>query len=233
MNWFDAITYEKDFKFSIDKKGKTASILTCYSDNQKIIIPCSINYLAKKYIITTVSSKSFQQSKIRSVAFVPNSELRTIEKEAFAYTDLVKIIIPSSVVELKDGWCCETANLQIAKVEKGNIRYLSVKNKCIIGKSDIESENYDTLIFWSREAVKADIPETIKIIGPYSFNRSKLTSITIPSHVTKICEYAFDGCTQLTRVEFEPNSELQTIDKFAFAGTKLAIITIPAHVTQI
>ena len=78
-----------------------------------------------------------------------------------------------------------------------------------------------------------NIPSKIKIIGSYSFSRSKIASILIPSHVKQICEGAFSYCKQLSRVEFEPNSELRTIEKDAFSYSALASILIPSRVTQI
>ena len=139
----------------------------------------------------------------------------------------------ASVVELEDRWFIGANKLSHVEVEPGNARYSSVGWKCIVGKSDISCENYDTLVFLARVSVEVKIPNTIKIIGMHAFSSSQLESIMIPSHVTKICEHAFSCCKKLARVEFEPNSELRTIEKLAFYFSSLPSIKIPASVVEL
>lgn len=106
---------------------------------------------------------------------------------------------------------------------------MSVDCKYIIEKS----EDYDTLIIWKRDVVEVDIPNSNKVIGPYSFNFSNLERITIPASVTRIYKNAFDYCNYLVRVEFDPNSQLQTIEEKAFSFADIERIKIPASVTKI
>ena len=110
---------------------------------------------------------------------------------------LQSITIPSSVIELKNGWCDGTSDLKHVEVESGNLRYLSVDCKYIIEKS----EDYDTLIIWRRGVVEVDIPNSNKVIGPYSFNFSNLERITIPASVTKISKHSFSFCEQILKLE--------------------------------
>lgn len=63
------------------------------------------------------------------------------------------------------------------------------------------------------------------------FNRSRLTSITIPNSVTSIGELAFMDCENLTSITL-PNS-VTTIGRNAFAGCNLTDINIPNSVTSI
>lgn len=126
--------------------------------------------------------------------------------------ELQSITIPSSVIELKNGWCDGTSDLKHVEVEPGNLRYLSVDCKYIIEKS----EDYDTLIIWKRDVVEVDIPNSIKVIGPYSLNFSNLERITIPASVTRIYKNAFDYYNYLVRVEFDPNSRLQKYRRKSF-----------------
>lgn len=126
--------------------------------------------------------------------------------------ELQSITIPSSVIELKNGWCDGTSDLKRVEVETGNLRYLSVDCKYIIEKS----EDYDTLIIWKRDVVEVDTPNSNKVIGPYSFNFSNLERITIPASVTRIYKNAFDCFNYLVRVEFDPNSQLQKYRRKSF-----------------
>jgi len=48
------------------------------------------------------------------------------------------------------------------------------------------------------------IPDTVTRLGDYSFyNCANITGVTIPASVTGIGEYVFIGCTNLTSVTFE------------------------------
>ena len=69
-------------------------------------------------------------------------------------------------------------------------------------------------------------------IGEWAFNRSRLTSITIPDSVTSIEDYAFSACTRLTSITI-PDS-VTTIGRNAFYRcSALTSITIPDSVTSI
>ena len=81
----------------------------------------------------------------------------------------------------------------------------------IIGKTNIDQDNYDCLVFCARD----------------------ITNITIPNFIEHICSYSFDGCKQLDVFEFENDSKLQTIDKDIFALSSLTHFTISASVTDL
>jgi ABC-type spermidine/putrescine transport system permease subunit II len=71
-------------------------------------------------------------------------------------------------------------------------------------------------------------------IGDEAFSGTILTSITIPTSVMSIGNYAFADCTELTSVTFKDGSQLTTIGNYAFRQcTGLANITIPESVTTI
>ena len=75
------------------------------------------------------------------------------------------------------------------------------------------------------------------IIGKKNNNKSVLyfaprniNSITIPSFIKHIEECSFEFCKQLTKVNFEENSQLSIINSDAFSCTHLYDFTFPSSV---
>lgn len=73
---------------------------------------------------------------------------------------------------------------------------------------------------------------TVETIGHAAFERSAVTSVTIPDSVTAILDSAFANCFQLTNISI-PNS-VTSIGLSAFDGcTKLESITLPSSLRNI
>lgn len=73
---------------------------------------------------------------------------------------------------------------------------------------------------------------TVETIGHGAFERSAVTSVTIPDSVTAIHDSAFAYCSSLTNISI-PNS-VTAIGSFAFEGcTKLESITLPSSLLTI
>ena len=105
-----------------------------------------------------------------------------IEKNAFSYSTIKSITIPSELIELKEGWCVNTLLLTKITVSPKNPRYCLFEDKMIIGKTNIEEDNYDCLIFCVRDIKHIQIPNFIEHICSYSFERcNQLDEIIIPS----------------------------------------------------
>ena len=77
------------------------------------------------------------------------------------------------------------------------------------------------------------LPSSVTRIGDYAFyNCSGLTSLTLPSSVTSIGEFAFRYCSGLTSLTIP--SGVTTIDYYAFADCRgLTSLTLPSSVTSI
>lgn len=248
--------------YLLNKNDKTAIVIGSSMNNvhsEEIIIPSTIIVDSTSYNIVRIARHAFKTSlTIKSIRFSEDSKIHTIEEFAFCFSAIASITIPPSLIELEEGWCSSTQSLTNISVMKNNPRYLNYDGKYIIGKSSIEHENFDVLIFCNRDVKTAKIPNFIEIIGPYAFeqcfdlqkveipNDSKLRKICknsfsfssieqifIPPHITFIGERAFFSCFQLRQVEILENSELQIIDKEAFNKTSIESITIPSNLIEL
>lgn len=137
----------------------------------------------------------FNQKNLKSIE-LPDS-LESIGDEAFyGCSALESIFIPASVKEIGEWAFGSCGNLETIAVSENNPYYDSRENSFAI----IETKT-DTLL---RGCNKTVIPESIKAIGPCSFdNCEEITSVVIPSDVLSIDDYAFSGCKNLKDVEIK------------------------------
>ena len=243
--------------YSINFDNKTASVIKSNQLN-KIVIPRSITYKSTEYIVTKISEDSFENSPVKSIEFPEDSNIQKIEKFAFSFSLLQSLTIPSSLVDLEEGWCSCVNKLTKIKISPNNPRYKEFGDKLIIGKTSKNSENFDVLVFCDRSIENITIPKFIKYIGPYSFHDctqlktveilndsellsienfafsgSTIESISISPSVIQTCDSAFYNCKKLQKIEIPINSNLQTIGKRAFMYTSIENFTIPLHIKTI
>ena len=205
--------------------------------------------------VTKIARKTFSNcNSLQEVKISENSELKTIEENAFKDSTIRELSIPSSFVEFEEGWCNNTKNLFKITVMPRNSLYKEYEDKFILGKSNPDSNEFDTLVFCSRNIEKVTIPEIILIIKPYAFehcsklqkiefsNKSRLQiiekcafndcdflKISIPRSVTKICKDAFAYCQNLNKFVIEKKSELNLIEPHAFFETSFVGFEVPDH----
>lgn len=219
--------------FTLNNNSKTAYLIKCHTNSDIVFIPRSIKHETQEFFITNICEKSFSFSKMKSLKFDTDSKLQTIEKKAFEGSSVECISIPSTVSELKEGWCCDTRNLKKLKINPGNHFFMNVDRKLLIGKSNFKGDEYDILIFVSRDQQSVVIPSFIKRIASHSFEFSLIEKISIPSQITQICGHAFSFCTKLRTVEIPQDSNLQIIGKYAFSFSGIKDIFIPRNVKKI
>ena len=96
--------------------------------------------------------------------------------------------------------------------ENPNFTYLDSDHKIILGKSNLDSEFFDVLVFACRDINK---------------------KVTIPSYIKHICSGAFDQCKQMKQIEFEENSQLETIGRTCFSYGEFEYIKFPSKLKSI
>lgn len=122
---------------------------------------------------------------------------------------------------------CDRKNKKNAIIvgSKENAFVSVISKKCIMNNHPLELINQ----VYSKS--KISVRETVRIIGKNAYYENQnLVSITIPSSVESIDDFAFQCCINLKYIEFKGKSKLKKIGFSAFATTKLSNITIPASV---
>ena len=112
---------------------------------------------------------------------------------------LISVTIPASASMIYQDafhWC---SNLEYIVIDEENAKYSS--SDANNNNTCIINKETSTLIVGTKNTV---IPSDVTTIASYAFNgRTNITSIVIPSNVTLINASAFNGCTNLSSVEFE------------------------------
>ena len=209
--------------------------------------------------IEVIEQNAFDQcNKLQQIHFLSQSKLKTIEKYAFNGSSIECLTMPSSLVELKDGWCSNTPNLTCFTVMPRNKHFINFENNFIVGKTNPKNNDYDFLIFARRNIKNCKIPSFITKIGSNSFNscsqlehiyfssdsklneidqyafcNSSITRFYAPSHLLKVDDFAFNECQKLKRFIFLKNSELEIIGNEAFSFSGIQSIIIPSHIKKI
>lgn len=195
---------ENNLIFSINNKEKTAYVIDNYKASGEIFIPRSILHKDQDFIVTRIKEGSFKDcTTIDSISFPDDSEIDTIEKDAFYNSSLKLLFIPSSISNLNEGWCRGTPNLNLIKLCPNNERYIYLNNSMIIEKNDKMNDIYDKIVFARRDIKDIIIPTFIKNIGSYSFSETLLEKVEIPFQITKISEGSFTNANNFKKLKFQ------------------------------
>jgi len=179
---------------------------------------------------TSIGANAFAFTYITSIS-IPSS-VTSIGQYAFINSTLTTISIPASVTSI-DQYAFSNSDIASINVALSNNYY----------SSDINGVLFDvtgtTLIQYPRGKTQSSyiIPDGVTTIEQYAFQYSKLSQIAIPASVQTIGIYAFFNNISLTTIIFENNSKLTSIGNYAFASSprnsSLTSINIPASVTSI
>jgi hypothetical protein len=198
---------------------------------KSICIPTSVEMICSS---TDDDDSSHPPRPVERITFEPGSRLREIQDWSFYGCDSLRsICIPASVESL-DGGAFVGASLISMSIESGNrffsvnwpflldfagvrlVRYFESGNEVTI-PSEIETLGRDSISWCSVSAVRFESTSKLAVIEMEAcYFCEQLTSISIPSSVTILCESCFSGCKSLRVVSFEADSQLIRIGTCAF-----------------
>ena len=186
----------------------------------ELTIPGTVN----DYTVITIGDKAFENCRNLSNVNIPNSVTSIADKALYGCSGLTSITISKSVTSIGSGAFAECSGLESIVVASSNPVYDS-KNNC----NAIIETNTNILITGCKNTI---IPNSVTAIGEDAFRGMPITSISLPTSLRSIGEFAFDECKQLNEVVIPEG--VTTICETAFAGcTSLTTISLPSTLTQI
>lgn len=211
--------YKKNCKMRLARKEKyiyndndmTCSIERPHDGAISWFIPRCIRHGSKDYTLTNICKFCFTNRILERIEFAEDSAIKEISKNSFS-SRLKKLIISPSIVLLEDGWCMNTSRLNNVVLLPNNqsYAYLDDDHKIILGKTNVNEDKFDSIVFACRN----------------------IKQMTIPSFITVICPYSFENCKLLQSIEFESNSNLIKIGENAFSNISIDSLSIPDSVTD-
>ena len=174
--------------------------------------------------VTNIGSGAFENCLFSAID-LPSGLVSVGESAFWNCYNLEQILIPAFVRTIGEGafrYCSQLRNLV---VDADNPNYTS-------DDGVLYDKNKETIFFWpQRKAI--EIPGGVRNIGPSAFANNYqsevgLVSLTLPSSVTNIGQYAFQSCNLR---EVKLNEGLESIGYGAFQGNyELRSIVIPSTV---
>ena len=185
--------------------------------------------------VTTINAEAFMQCGISSIT-LPNSLIDIGREAFFQCTGLTSVTIPNNVeiIDYHAFWGCSSLSSVVFNADScylDNVFYNTTITSFIFGDGVRHIPAY--ICDYMTGLTTITIPSTVSSIGNYAFCRcSGLISVTLPTSLIRIGDGAFSGCTSLVSIDI-PYS-VQTIGSEAFANCEsLSSITIPNSVEYI
>ena len=145
--------------------------------------------------VTTIGSYAFYCYYRADEIEIPNT-VTTIGDFAFQSSTVERIGVPASVTEIGDGAFSFCSYLTSIDVEASNPVFSSADGV-------IYNKDKTTLVAWPYAKTDVEIPSSVTKIGDYAFYYCmNISSIDFPSSLTEIGNYAFVMCSGLTSLDF-------------------------------
>ncbi len=154
-----------------------------------------------------------------------------LPRNVFYNSEVVKYVVPSYLFYKAN---IQTVNISPDVTKIHAYAFDGCDNLTSITSDDTTSfEEICEYAFYNLSIDSIEIPSSTKKIGAYAFAYTDIDNILIPASTTTIDSYAFQGCSSLTSVMFEGDSQLSTIGEYAFANTSITGISIPSSLSNL
>lgn len=221
-----SVTLPKSLKTLPDR-----TFSSCFNQNDNltsILIDDSNPYYSSdgSALFDKYKTKMFFAVKSLREYAIPSSVSEIIQEAFYNCRHLKTLVLPLRLKSVNGHHFSNCDSLYSISVDEKN-PYLCSDGSALYNKDKSE------LVFVYHTVRKMSIPSSVTKIGDYAFyNCTNLTSIELPSGVTEIGDYAFYNCTNLSSLTLP--SGVKEIGFSAFYGCKsLTSVTIPSGVKYI
>lgn len=180
--------------------------------------------------VTKIAPYAFFTNKTLAAVTFP-STLKEIGDNAFYDCQILReVYIPDSVVRVGESafsWCINLKELRVPDKlsDMGRSAFFPC-HYVTHSENEFVTLGDDVLVAYLGESTNIKIPEGVKTVSNVFFINEELESISIPSTVETISDYAFYGCKRLKSVELHKG--IKKIGDWAFFGCeKLKSVIVP------
>ncbi|EDR21588.1 hypothetical protein EDI_084580 [Entamoeba dispar SAW760] len=168
---------------------------------------------------------------------IPSSIIKIGDECFYECSSLISINIPSSISELGDRCFEECSSLTSINIPSPVI---SIGHWCFRECSSLTSMNIDNLQFISEDRifmnepvlVSVQIPENLQIINGKNIEKKDINKFIIPSSITKLGNYCFNGCYSLKSINIP--STINELGDCCFSYcSSLQSINIPSSISKL
>lgn len=194
-----------------------------------------------------IENQAFYKSGLTTITFADGCNVRKIGDKAFANTKLKKITLPEGLEEIGANIFAGTTTLKeivlpasfdYNKITLASGLFAGITPKLAEGSEYVIDEgilyNKDKTTIYAvidNTITSVTIPSSVKTIYDYAFANSKIGSLNIPETVTEIGVGAFKG-SALVSIEINGNG-ITAIKDYTFNNTDLTSIVLPSSVKSI
>lgn len=185
------------------KKTSEAEIIQSQEAKGNVLIPTYVDYHIRRFFVTKINDESFSNSQLNSLTFSKDSKIRYIGKKAFKNSDVSRIFIPASIVEIDEDAFKGAKKLNRIDVDQNNDHF-SIENSCLIYESNekvgIENRSLKEVVFAPRNfSGEFSIPNGLTRIRKSAFSkRNEIQSLKSETPtLMKIDQKSFYKCVNL------------------------------------
>lgn len=160
-----------------------------------VVIPSEVTHLGQTFAVTRIGNNAFYECGGVTSVVLPNT-IKSIGRSAFKHCGLKTINIPASVttIDYEAFSMCQNINKVIVEDLSAwcNISFAYCANPLRLAH-----HLYSDPI---TEITDLVLPTDITSIGSYAFQGCACTSVTFPPNITSIGDQAFASCTSLKKI---------------------------------
>ena len=220
--------------YLLNNRDHTATVLPLpegkYEGN--LLIPEKVTYYSKEYTVVGIGDNAFKECYDLISLTMESANPPKVGKDAFeGVTDILSVHVPDEskwLYENADGWK-DIDEIHISSHVIDGICYELDPNTYFAKVIGLPNGKYKGNIIVPQEIVYEGIKYKVGSIGKYAFARCpELISVSLPSTITDIADFAFLGSPALTTINIsDDNKTYCDIEGIVYSKNKKTLLFYP------